>query len=119
MTSVVDLSAPFAGWMDVMRESGLRVWVGPGYASARWGMSAPQSVEWIWDAEGGRRGFAAAQAIMDEAERDNTGKLSGIVFPAQIDTCEEGLLRDSLPWRRRRAAPSPPISRKPWWRCGR
>lgn len=95
VTSVVDLSAPFDGWMDVMRQSGLRVWAGPGYASARWGMSSPQSVEWIWDSEGGKRGFAAAQAIMDEAERDNSGRLSGIVFPAQIDTCEEGLLRDS------------------------
>lgn len=96
VTSVVDLSAPFEGWMDVMRESGLRVWVGPGYASARWGMSAPQTVEWHWDPAAGRRGFQAAQAIMDEAERDASGRLSGIVFPAQIDTVEEDLLRDSI-----------------------
>jgi 5-methylthioadenosine/S-adenosylhomocysteine deaminase len=96
VTSVVDLSAPFAGWMEVMRESGLRVWVGPGYASARWGMSAPQTVTWIWDAAAGRSGFQRAQAIMDEAERDPSGRLSGIVFPAQIDTVEEGLFRDSI-----------------------
>jgi cytosine/adenosine deaminase-related metal-dependent hydrolase len=96
VTSVVDLSAPFEGWMDVMRQSGLRVWVGPGYASARWGMSAPQSVEWLWDPAAGRRGFQTAQAIMEEAERDPCGRLSGIVFPAQIDTVEEDLLRDSI-----------------------
>ncbi|MBW8269073.1 amidohydrolase family protein [Caldovatus aquaticus] len=96
VTSVVDLTSPFEGWLDVMRESGLRVWVGPGYASARWGMSAPQTVTWIWDEAAGRRAFQRAQAIMDEAERDPSGRLSGIVFPAQIDTVEEGLLRDSL-----------------------
>jgi cytosine/adenosine deaminase-related metal-dependent hydrolase len=81
--------------MDIMRESGLRVWVGPGYASARWGMSAPQTVTWAWDEARGRSGFQRAQAIMDEADADPSGLLRGIVFPAQIDTVEEGLLRDS------------------------
>lgn len=95
VTAVVDLTAPFEGWMDVMRESGLRVWVGPGYASARWGMSAPQTVTWTWDEARGRAGFQRAQAVMDEADADPSGLLRGIVFPAQIDTVEEGLLRDS------------------------
>jgi cytosine/adenosine deaminase-related metal-dependent hydrolase len=95
VTAVVDLSSPFEGWMDVMRQSGLRVWVGPGFASARWGMSAPQSVEWRWDEARGRAGFQRAQAVMDEAEGDASGLLRGIVYPAQIDTVEEGLLRDA------------------------
>lgn len=95
VTAVVDLTAPFEGWMEVMRESGLRVWVGPGYASARWGMSAPQSVTWNWDEGRGRSGFQRAQSVMDEAEAEPSGLLRGIVFPAQIDTVEEGLLRDS------------------------
>ena len=96
VTSVVDLSSPFEGWMDIMRESGLRVWAGPGFASARWGMSAPRTVTWNWDAAGGRRGFQRAQAVMAEAEADPSGRLSGIVFPAQIDTVEEDLLRESI-----------------------
>jgi 5-methylthioadenosine/S-adenosylhomocysteine deaminase len=96
VTSVVDLTSPFEGWMDIMRESGLRVWAGPGYASARWGMSAPQSVTWNWDPAAGRRGFQRAQAVMAEAESDPSGRLAGIVFPAQIDTVEEDLLRDSI-----------------------
>ncbi len=96
VTSVVDLSAPFPGWLDVMRESGLRVWAGPGYASATWGMAAPQTVTWNWNEAQGRSGFQRAQAIMAEAEADPSGRLSGIVFPAQIDTVEEGLFRDSI-----------------------
>jgi cytosine/adenosine deaminase-related metal-dependent hydrolase len=96
VTSVVDLTSPFEGWMDIMRESGMRVWAGPGYASARWGMEAPQTVTWEWDQTAGRRGFQRAQAVMAEVEADPSGRLSGIVFPAQIDTVEEDLLRDSI-----------------------
>jgi cytosine/adenosine deaminase-related metal-dependent hydrolase len=96
VTSVVDLSAPHRGWLDVMRQSGLRVWVGPGYASANWGMTAPQTVTWRWTEGAGRAGFQRAQAIMDEAEADPSGRLSGIVFPAQIDTVEEDLFRESI-----------------------
>ncbi|MBX9698143.1 MAG: amidohydrolase family protein, partial [Acetobacteraceae bacterium] len=95
VTSVVDLSAPFPGWLDTMRESGMRVWAGPGFASAHWGMSAPQTVEWLWTDGAGRAGFERAMALLDEAERDPSGRLRGIVFPAQIDTVEPDLLRDA------------------------
>ena len=96
VTSVVDLSSPHPGWLGVMRQSGLRVWAGPGYASAHWGMTAPQTVTWHWDGRTGRDGFRRAQAIMDEAEADPSGRLSAIVFPAQIDTVEEELFRESI-----------------------
>jgi cytosine/adenosine deaminase-related metal-dependent hydrolase len=95
VTSVVDLSAPFPGWIDTMAESGMRVWAGPGFASARWGMSAPQAVEWLWTDGAGRAGFERAMALMAEAEAHPCGRLSGIVFPAQIDTVEPELLRDA------------------------
>lgn len=96
VTSVVDLTAPFPGWLRVMGESGLRVWAGPGFASAHWGMAAPQTVTWHWDEATGREGFRRAQALMDEAEADPSGRLRGIVFPAQIDTVEEALFRDAM-----------------------
>lgn len=98
VTSLVDLSAHFPGWLETMRDSGMRVWVGPGYASAKWGMAAPQTVTWNWDEAGGRSGFQRAQSIIAEAEADPSGRLSGIVFPAQIDTVDEGLFRDSIAW---------------------
>lgn len=96
VTTVVDISGAYDGWLDVMRKSGLRVYVGPGFASARWGMSSPQTVTWNWDEAGGRRGLARADALMKEAERDNSGRLKGIVYPAQIDTVTEDLFRESL-----------------------
>ncbi len=96
VTSLVDLSAPFDGWFGVMRQAGLRVWVGPAFASARWRLEAPQRMRWEFDPAMGRAGFARAQAVMDAADRDPSGRLSGIVFPAQIDTVEEDLLREAV-----------------------
>ena len=96
VTSVVDLSPPFPEWLGVMAESGLRCWAGPGFAGARWGMEAPRNVTWMWNRENARTQLAAAKRIMDEADSDPSGRLSGIVFPAQIDTVEEEMLRESI-----------------------
>ena len=96
VTSVVDLSAPFGDWFGVMRAAGLRVWCGPVFASARWVLEAPQRMRWDFDAGMGRTGFARAQEVMAEAERDPSGRLTGIVFPAQIETVDEDLLRESI-----------------------
>lgn len=96
VTSVVDLSQPFPDWLGIMRESGLRVWAGPGFADAQWGMAAPQTVTWMWNRENGRVQFEAAKRVMKEAEADPSGRLHGIVFPAQIDTVEEEMLREAV-----------------------
>jgi cytosine/adenosine deaminase-related metal-dependent hydrolase len=96
VTSVVDLSMPFDGWLDGMRRAGFRVWAGPGFASARWALEAPQRMRWDWDLGSGRAAFDRAASVMAEAERDPSGLLSGIVFPAQIDTVDEALLRDAI-----------------------
>jgi len=95
VTTVVDLSQPFPEWLGIMRRSGLRVWAGPGFADAHWGMAAPQTVTWMWNRENGRTQFEAAKAVMKEAEDDPSGRLHGIVFPAQIDTVDEEMLREA------------------------
>jgi cytosine/adenosine deaminase-related metal-dependent hydrolase len=95
VTSVVDLSAPFPAWLSIMEESGMRAWAGPGFAGARWGMEAPQTVTWMWNREDARRQFDAAKQVMREAEAAPSGRLRGIVFPAQIDTVEEEMLREA------------------------
>lgn len=99
-TTVVDLSAPLDGWVDVMRRSGLRVYAAPAFASARWAMSGPQTVNWLWDEAGGRTGFQRAQALLNELDGDASGRLKGVVFPAQIDTVTETLFHDALDFAR-------------------
>ncbi|MGD9880367.1 MAG: amidohydrolase family protein [Reyranella sp.] len=85
-TTVCDVTAPFDGWLDTMVQSGMRFYAGPTFASARWGMSAPQTVTWRWDEAAGLAAFDKAKAVMAEAESHNSGRLGALVFPAQIDT---------------------------------
>jgi 5-methylthioadenosine/S-adenosylhomocysteine deaminase len=95
VTSVVDLSSPYPGWLDLLARSGLRGFVAPGYASARWTLEGHARPGYRWDEAAGRRGFEAAQRIIGEADRHPCGRLSGVYYPAQIDTCSEELLRES------------------------
>ncbi|MBM3648205.1 MAG: amidohydrolase family protein [Alphaproteobacteria bacterium] len=85
-TTACDVTVPFAGWLETMVRSGMRFYAGPTFASARWGMSAPQTVTWKWDEAGGHAEFDKAKAVMAEAESHNSGRLGAMVFPAQIDT---------------------------------
>jgi 5-methylthioadenosine/S-adenosylhomocysteine deaminase len=59
-------------------------------------MSAPQTVTYMWNRENARTQFDAAKRVMKEADADNSGRLHGIVFPAQIDTVEEDMLREAI-----------------------
>jgi len=100
VTSLLDLSAPLSGWFDLLGRSGLRGFVAPGYASARWHLDNRYELKFHWDEAAGRRGFADAQRLIAEADRHPSGRLSGVVYPSQIDTCTEELLRDSVAFAR-------------------
>lgn len=85
-TTVCDVTVPFEGWLETMALSGMRFYAAPTFASARWGMAAPQTVTWKWDEAAGLAQFEKARRVMDEAEAHNSGRLGAVVFPAQIDT---------------------------------
>lgn len=85
-TTACDITVPFEGWLETMARSGMRFYAGPTFASARWGMSSPQTVTWNWDEAAGHAAFEKAKTVMDEAEAHNSGRLDALVFPAQIDT---------------------------------
>lgn len=95
VTSLVDISAPFDGWIGLFAKSGLRGFLAPGYASARWFLENDRGPSYDWDEPRGRAGFARALQFIDEAVQHPCGRLSGVVSPMQIDTCSEDLLRDS------------------------
>jgi cytosine/adenosine deaminase-related metal-dependent hydrolase len=95
ITSVADLSGIDQGWIDLASRSGLRVFLAPSYASARWHLENNWQLKYAWDEAAGRRGLDAALKLIDAAQADPSGRLSGIVSPAQIDTCTPDLLRDS------------------------
>jgi cytosine/adenosine deaminase-related metal-dependent hydrolase len=90
-TTACDVTVPFDGWLDTMVRSGMRFYAAPTFASARWGMAAPQTVTWEWDEAGGWKAFDRARAVMDEAEAHNSGRLRAMVFPNQVDTVQPDL----------------------------
>ena len=95
ITTVADLSGMDQGWIDLAAQSGLRVFLAPSYASARWHLENNWQLKYAWDEPAGRAGLDAALALIEQAQSHPSGRLGGIVSPAQIDTCTEDLLRDS------------------------
>src|SRR6266849_6539172 len=105
VTSLVDISPPWPGWVELFARSGLRGFLAPGYASARWYLEDDHELHYAWDEARGRAGFAAALAVIDAALAHPCGRLSGVVSPMQIDTCTADLLHDSHVAARERGPP--------------
>jgi cytosine/adenosine deaminase-related metal-dependent hydrolase len=95
VTSLVDITAPWEGWAELMAQSGLRGFIAPGYASARWKLENDHELKFAWDEARGRAGLETALRLVDDVAKHPSGRLSGIVSPMQIDTCTAELLRDS------------------------
>ena len=49
ITTVADLSGNDPGWIDLAARSGLRVFLAPGYASARWHLENDWDLRYAWD----------------------------------------------------------------------
>jgi cytosine/adenosine deaminase-related metal-dependent hydrolase len=96
VTSVADLSGNDEGWIDLAAQSGLRVFLAPSFASAQWQMDNGWQLKYRWDEPAGRRGLDATMDLVGQAGRHPSGRLAGIVSPAQIDTCTPDLLQDSF-----------------------
>src|ERR1700693_385629 len=105
VTSLVDISPPWGGWVELFAKSGMRGFPAPGYASARWYLEDEHELRYARDAARGRAGFAAALATIDAALAHPCGRLSGVVSPRQIDTCTADLLKDSRAAARERGVP--------------
>ena len=95
VTSLVDITAPWDGWVELFAKSGMRGFLAPGYASARWYMEDDHELHYAWDEARGRIAFDAALGTIERALAHPCGRLSGVVSPMQIDTCGADLLRDS------------------------
>ncbi len=96
VTTAVDMCDPFPGWLEAMADSGLRGYLSPFYASARWYSDNGYQLKYDWAEDGGKAAFDRAFAAMDEARGHNSGRLSAMVTPGTIDTCTPELMQDSL-----------------------
>jgi cytosine/adenosine deaminase-related metal-dependent hydrolase len=105
VTTLVDIGSIWDGWAELMARSGLRAYLAPGYASARWVMHNDHELHYAWDEAGGRRRMDEALAFIDALPAHPSGRLRGMVSPMQIDTCTAELLRDSLAAAQERGLP--------------
>lgn len=95
VTTVVDLSHAYDGWLEALAATGVRAVVAPMYRSATWYTDTGQATLYEWHEDGGAAAFEEAKEVMDAAERHPSGRFSAMVSPAQVDTCTEDLLRAS------------------------
>jgi cytosine/adenosine deaminase-related metal-dependent hydrolase len=95
VTTVADLSMAHPGWLDLLAESGMRVCVAPMFKSAKWFTKNGHVVEYEWDEAAGEKAMGEALALIERAEQHESGRLFGMVVPAQIDTCTDTLLKES------------------------
>jgi 5-methylthioadenosine/S-adenosylhomocysteine deaminase len=80
---------------DVLAHTGMRVYLGPMFRDARWVTHDGHSVDYAWDTVAGRSDFEKAINSLDRAREHKSGRLFGMVCPAQIDTCTPELIRDA------------------------
>ncbi|MBG04012.1 MAG: N-ethylammeline chlorohydrolase [Rhodospirillaceae bacterium] len=95
VTTVADLSIPFDGWLDTLAESGIRTVAAPMFRDARWFTRDGHSLEYDWDEGAGQEAFAEARRQIDLANQHPSGRLSGMVCPAQVDTCSAELIEQA------------------------
>ena len=106
VTTAVDLSMPYDGWLDALAASGIRGVAAPMFRDARWSTADGHSLDYDWTPGAGARGLERALTVIELARQHPSGRLSGMVAPSQVDTCTEETLRDShaaarernLPW---------------------
>jgi 5-methylthioadenosine/S-adenosylhomocysteine deaminase len=105
VTTVVDLSIPFDGWIDTLAQAGIRAVAAPMFRDARWFTRNGHQLEYAWDKKAGREAFDNARRLIDLANQHPSGRLSGMLCPAQIDTCSPELIRDAYDYAVERRLP--------------
>ena len=95
-TTLVELDCPwppFPGWIETMASSGIRAYGCPMVQSGEWYTNDGKEVLYRWfDDKTIDRNFHASLELIDEAEGHSSGRLKGMVGPAQVDTCSAELI---------------------------
>lgn len=94
-TTVMDIHRVWDGWVDTMAATGIRSFLAPMYASGRYHCPDGHSMDYIWSEAAGEAGLEQAVGIIKEALAHPSGRLGGVISPAQVETCTPALLQAS------------------------
>ena len=79
-------------FLKIVGEMGVRAYVGPGFRSASWSVTSDGKFEYLWDEEGGFKGLDRAVDFIEKYNGAYDGRISGMLYPMQADTCTSELL---------------------------
>lgn len=102
VTTICDISTPHEGWIDTLAASGMRAYAAPMFREAVWYTENGHEVLYKWDEAAGERRMEAALKEVDAAIAHSSGRLDGMICPAQIDTCSQAMFEASRDEARKR-----------------
>ena len=87
MGAVNDQTVGFAGRI------GIRAYLSPGYRSASYRIRPEGQLVYEWDDDAGFRGLERARAFIRAHHGAHGGRIRGMLYPLQVDTCSPELFR--------------------------
>lgn len=101
-TTILDIAGAHDVWLDIAARSGARAYLAPGFRQADWVVHDSHRLDYDWNDKAGRDAFAQALEFVDRARSHPSGRLDGVVSPAQVETCRPDLLVDAAAEARKR-----------------
>lgn len=93
VTTYVDMTYPYPGWVETVKSSGIRAFISPLFDSAKTAAVNDHAIEWNWSSDGGVLDFNSAMEVLSVVEADNSGLLSPMMSPMSVDVCTPEILR--------------------------
>jgi cytosine/adenosine deaminase-related metal-dependent hydrolase len=94
-TTILDVGTMPGGadaFTKIVGELGLRAYLGPGFRSAEYRFDGDR-IEWEWNETNGTAGMARAIEYVKKYDGAYDGRIRGMIYPEQMDTCSLDLLR--------------------------
>jgi len=92
-TTVVEMGAADDALVATAGEIGIRAYLTPGYKSATYRIGGGGQLVYEWDETDGLRGLERARRFIERHHGAHGGRIRGMLFPLQVDTCSPDLLR--------------------------
>jgi len=92
-TTIVELGAVSDATVAFAGAIGIRAYLTPGYRSAAYRLGPAGELGYEWDDAAGVRGLERARAFIGEHHGAHGGRIRGMLYPLQVDTCRPELFR--------------------------
>lgn len=92
-TTAVEIGTANDDMVAIAGEFGLRAYLTPGFKSATYGLTAGGQLVYEWNEAEGARDLERAKAFIRKHHGAYAGRIQGMLFPYQVDTCSPALLK--------------------------